>query len=918
MAEIASRFEPKTIEEKWFNIWTENQFYKADSSNDHPSYTIVIPPPNITGVLHMGHGLNNTLQDILTRMKRMLGFNTLWLPGTDHAGIATQNVVEKMLLKEGKKRHDLGRNDFVKKCWDWKEKYGGTIITQLKKMGCSCDWSRERFTLDEGLSRAVRTVFKKLYDEGLIYRGNYMVNWCPRCHTALADDEVEYQNQDGKLWTIRYPIENSNDYITVATTRPETMLGDTAVAMNPKDERFIHLHGKNVILPLMNRPIRVIADEYVSMEFGTGLVKVTPAHDPNDYQMGKRHNLEEINVMTPDGKINENGGKYAGLDRYEARKRVVADLEEQGLLDKVEPYKNAVGHCYRCHTVVEPYISLQWFVKMKPLAEPAIKAVEEGKTRIIPKTWEATYFHWMRNVRDWCISRQLWWGHQIPAWICQECGGIEVVADGAPERCSKCNSKNLKQDEDVLDTWFSSALWPFSTLGWPEKTDDLKAFYPTSVLITAHEILFFWVARMIMMGLKFMGDVPFKDVYIHAMVFDEVTKKKMSKSLGNIIDPLEMIDKYGTDALRLTLCAYAIQGSNLYLSEKRFEGYRNFANKLWNAARFVLTNTEDLTIEELVKGIDKEILTIDDKWILSRFQKTTKEVFDFLEGYEFDKAVSALYHFVWDEYCDWYIEWAKPRLYRKIAGISPEKAEALRKNVQKILLLLLEGILRLFHPITPFVTEELWSIVKSRYSINNKSIDLNSDDVLTKKFFKAIQKPALIVSDWLTLYEGNYIDEENENKIKVLQDIIYTIRNIRSQMTIPPTMATEIHFVSENKNSLNFIDENKDFILSLINIKKMIFVEKEKEHGFSSIGVVGDILIMIILPEELAEQEKKRLLKEIEKVNADIERIDKKLSNQSFIEKAPQALVNKEKEKIDTLKIEKEKIEEKLKKLGCV
>lgn len=919
MVELASRFEPKAIEEKWFNFWMENQFYKADNTTDQPTYTIVIPPPNITGALHMGHGLNNTLQDTLIRLKRMMGFNALWVPGTDHAGIATQNVVEKMLLKEGLKRHDLGRTEFVKKCHEWKEKYGGTIINQLKKMGCSCDWSRQRFTLDEGLNRAVRTVFKKLYDEGLIYRGNYLINWCPRCRTALADDEVEYEEKNGNIWTVRYPLADGNGYITVATTRPETMLGDTAVAANPKDERYKHLFGKDVILPLMNRRIKVISDDYVSADFGTGLVKVTPAHDPNDYQMGKRHNLEEINIMTPDGKINENGGKYAGLDRYEARKKVVADLEELGLLEKVESHKNAVGHCYRCHTVIEPYISLQWFVRMKPLAEPAIKAVEEGRTQIFPKTWESTYFHWMNNVRDWCISRQLWWGHQIPAWICQDCGGVEVVVDGSPSACSKCGSKNLKQEEDVLDTWFSSALWPFSTLGWPSETADLKLFYPTSVLITAHEILFFWVARMIMMGLKFMGDVPFKDVYIHAMVFDEITKKKMSKSLGNIIDPLEMIDKYGTDALRLTLCAYAIQGSNLYLSEKRFEGYRNFVNKIWNAARFVLSTTEDLMKEDLAKGIDKSLLTSDDKWILSSFARTSKEVLEHIEGYDFDKAVSTLYHFVWDEYCDWYIEWAKPRLYRKIKAASQEEIEAERKNAQRILVLVLEGILRLFHPITPFVTEELWAIIRERYSISDgEKIDIKTNDIITKKFFKAIAKKSLMVSDWVMLMEGNYIDEEAEKEIKLIQEIVYTIRNIRSQMNIPPNVATDIAFVSKDASKIDFVRARSSYISTLVSVKETSFGAADGEHGFSSLGVVGDLAIHIILPAELALQEKKRLEKELEKLNCEAERIEKKLSNESFVAKAPADLVNKEKEKLDKAKAEKTKIEEKLKKLTGV
>jgi len=916
MPELASRFEPKLIEDKWYNFWNENGFFKADAYSNRPTYTIVIPPPNITGVLHMGHALNNTLQDTLIRLKRMQGYNTLWLPGTDHAGIATQNVVERMLLKEGKKRQDIGREEFVKQCLTWKEEYGGTIIRQLKKLGCSCDWTRERFTMDEGLSRAVRTVFKRLYDGGLIYRGNYIINWCPRCHTALADDEVEYKEIDGKLWTIKYPVKDRDEFVTVATTRPETMLGDTAVAMNPKDTRYQHLLGETAILPLLNRPMKIIADDFVSMDFGTGLVKVTPAHDPNDYLMGKRHNLLEINILTPDGRINENGGQYKGLDRYEARKRVVADLESQGLLEKIEPHRHSIGHCYRCDTAVEPYVSLQWFVKMKPLAEPAIKAVEDGLIKIIPKTWEATYFHWMRNVRDWCISRQLWWGHQIPAWTCKDCGNIEVVADGEPTKCSRCNSTSFKQEEDVLDTWFSSALWPFSTLGWPENTPDLKTFYPTSVLTTAHEILFFWVARMIMMGLKFMGDVPFRDVYIHPMVFDEETRKKMSKSLGNIIDPIEIIEKYGTDALRLTVCAYAIQGSNLYLSEKRFEGYRNFVNKLWNAARFVLSNTEDLSSEQLAEGLDESLFTLDDKWIISTFQRTAREVSKFLESYEFDRAISTLYHFVWSQYCDWYIEWAKPRLFKNISSPDGEKSESIRKNTQKILILILEGILRLFHPIIPFVTEELWDIIKKRYNnVLDNQMRAPTNDFLTKGFFRALKKTSLMVSEWLNLEELRFADPEAERKIKLLQEIIYTIRNVRGEMNIPPAIATDILFNSQDEEVMNFIEDTKDYIRTLIKTRDMFLRGIEDEGVFTSLGVVGDLSILIPLPLELKEQEEKRLSKELEKVIADISQVEKKLSNKNFIQKAPQELVEKEKEKYNILKAEKDKIEEKLKKL---
>ena len=589
--ELPSSYDPKQAEDKWYRLWEQGNYFHAREDDGKEPYCIVIPPPNVTGTLHIGHALNNTLQDILTRWQRMMGKSALWMPGMDHAGIATQNVVERLLKEEGKSKDDLGREAFEKRVWEWKEHSGGQIQNQLRRLGCSCDWERERFTLDEGLSRAVHTVFASLYKEGLIYQGYRIINWCPRCETALSDIETEYQDLEGHLWHIRYPLAGSKDSIVVATTRPETMLGDTGVAVNPDDERYKDLVGKMVILPLMNREIPIFADDFVDKEFGTGLVKVTPAHDPNDFEMGKRHGLEEINILDKNGFINENGGPYKGLSRFDARKKVVEDLEKLGLLVKIEKHQHAVGHCYRCHTIIEPYLSKQWFVKIQPLADEAIKAVEDGKIRFVPKSWEKTYFEWMRNIRDWCISRQLWWGHRIPAFYCDDCGHITVQVED-PTECEKCGSKNIRQDEDVLDTWFSSGLWPFSTLGWPDKTPALEKYYPTSVLVTAFDIIFFWVARMIMMGLKFMGDVPFRDVYIHALIRDE-QGAKMSKSKGNVIDPLIMMDQYGTDALRFTLAMLAAQGRDVILSEKRIEGYRTFCNKIWNATRFILMNLGD-------------------------------------------------------------------------------------------------------------------------------------------------------------------------------------------------------------------------------------------------------------------------------------------------------------------------------------
>ncbi|MEC7786002.1 MAG: valine--tRNA ligase, partial [Nitrospinota bacterium] len=669
MIQLDKQYEPGEVEKRWGRFWEEKNFFHADETRKSPAFSIVIPPPNITGRLHIGHAFNNTLQDILARWKRMQGFNVLWQPGTDHAGIATQNVVERQLREEGTNRQKLGRGPFVERVWEWKEEFGGTINKQLQKLGCSLDWERDRFTMDEGLSKAVREVFVTLYEEGLIYKGDYIINWCPRCHTALSDLEVEHQEEQGHLYHLKYPFKESEDFLVIATTRPETMLGDTAVAVNPKDERYHKFKGATLVLPVLSREIPLIEDSYVDTTFGTGALKVTPAHDPNDFELGKRHRLETINVMHPDGVMNSLASSaYEGLDRFECRKKLVGDLQDSGVLVKIEDLSHSVGHCYRCRTVVEPYLSKQWFVKAKPLAKPAMQAVRDGSIKIVPKFWENTYFEWMENIRDWCISRQIWWGHQIPAWNCQACGEIIVVRE-TPGSCSACSSKNLVQETDVLDTWFSSALWPFSTLGWPEKTESLQRFYPTSVLCTGFDILFFWVARMIMMGIKFMDEVPFRDVYIHALIRD-AEGQKMSKTRGNVIDPLEVMEQYGTDALRFTLAAFAAQGRDIKLAEDRIEGYRNFCNKLWNASRFVLMNLDDYKGSCILD--EKAHLSTADRWILSRLHRATKEVNESLEAFRFNDVALTIYKFIWNEYCDWYIEFCKS----KLSNPGPERVAA--------------------------------------------------------------------------------------------------------------------------------------------------------------------------------------------------------------------------------------------------
>ncbi len=857
--ELASVYDPKKVEEKWYRIWEDSGDFHADENDSREPYSIVIPPPNVTGNLHMGHALNNTLQDILIRWRRMQGNSALWMPGMDHAGIATQNVVERLLKEEGKSKDDLGREAFVRRVWEWKEHSGGQIQRQLRRLGCSLDWVRERFTLDDGLSQAVRKVFVDLYKEGLIYQGYRIINWCPRCRTALSDIETEYQDIKGALYHIHYPFKDGSGYITVATTRPETMLGDTAVAVNPDDERYVHLVGRVLILPLLNREIPIIADSFVSKEFGTGMVKVTPAHDPNDFEIGKRHNLPEINILNEQGYINENGGRYHGLDRFEARKKVVEDLKVQGLLEKIEEHNHAVGHCYRCHTIVEPYMSKQWFVKIKPLAEEAIKAVEEERIRFVPKSWEKTYFEWMRNIRDWCISRQLWWGHRIPAFYCTECGHINVELDD-PIKCVKCGSENLCQDSDVLDTWFSSALWPFSTMGWPEETKTLKKYYPTFVLVTGFDIIFFWVARMIMMGLKFMNEVPFRDVYIHALVRDE-HGQKMSKSRGNVIDPLVMMDEYGTDAFRFTLAIFAAQGRDVVLSEKRIDGYRAFCNKIWNAVRFILMN---LNNEFSLRELKVDELEQFDRWILHRLNGAIRAVQKFLEEYRFNDAAQEIYEFWWHEFCDWYLEMVKNRLYGESSSASADTA-------RQVLFYVLKNAVKLLHPFMPFISEEIWERVKKP------------------------DEKRLVLESWPAA-DDRFAFEKETRDTDVFKEIVYKIRNIRGELNIPPAKKANVVFCPKSNYMIELLNQTTPYIQSMAKVENVIINKEYKASKTDASAVLSDCEIYVPLAGLIdIDKEKERLEKEIDKVKADLERISAKLANKNFIDKAPVEVVEKEK-----------------------
>ena len=866
-------YDPHPIEEKWYRFWESQNLFRGDEYSPRPPFSIVIPPPNVTGSLHMGHALNNTLQDILARYKRMDGFNLLWLPGTDHAGIATQNVVEKQLAEEGTHRHALGREAFIERVWKWKREFGGQIIRQLKRLGCSCDWSRERFTMDEGLSRAVKEVFVRLYRDGLIYRGDYIINWCPRCQTALSDLEVEHEPEQGHLYYIKYPSEDSREYLVVATTRPETMLGDTAVAVHPEDKRYMKFIGQKVILPLMNRKIPVIADSYVSQDFGTGALKITPAHDPNDFEIGGRHGLEIVQVIDETGKMNQRAGRYAGQQRFQCRQEVIKDLKEANLLKKVEPFLHNVGHCYRCKTIIEPLVSKQWFVRTEPLARPAVEAVQQGRTRIIPPVWESTYFEWMNNIRDWCISRQIWWGHRIPAWYCRDCGEVTVSIEPV-SACTACRSSRVEQDPDVLDTWFSSALWPFSTMGWPEKTKDLKVFYPTSVLVTGFDILFFWVARMMMMGLKFMGDVPFRDVYIHALVRD-AEGQKMSKSRGNVIDPLLVIEKFGTDAFRFTLAAFAAQGRDVRLSEERLAGYRNFANKIWNASRFTLGNLQGYDPHRPAGKVEP---TLADRWILSRANQAIFQVRQGLDSYKFNEAASAVYQFLWHEFCDWYIELIKPVLYQ-------DEDPAQKWVAQNTLARVLDTSLRLLHPFMPFITEEIWQVLPGNQG-------------------------SIMVAEFPRVQEGE-LQPEAEADMGLIMGVIGAIRNLRSELNVPPSKQVEAVLHSQNPEALKTVEQNRIYVASLARAEKMIFQTGGQKPKASATAVAGDLEIYLPLKGLInLDDEEKRIQKEIAKIAGELSRINLKLQNEEFLRKARVEAVDKEKEKAKTLAEKQAKFKE--------
>ena len=929
MEELNSRYNSKEVEDRMYAFWQSENLFAAKVNPDKKPFCIVIPPPNVTGILHMGHALNNTYQDILIRLRRMQGFESLWMPGTDHAGIATQNVVERQLAKEGLKRQDLGRDKFLERVWQWKEQYGSTIIRQLKKLGASSDWQRVRFTMDEEYSQSVKEVFVALWNKGLIYQDDKIINWCPRCQTALSDEEAAHREVQGNLYYIRYSlkeeirnskfeirdksqIENhtSQNYIVVATTRPETMVGDTAVALNPKDERYKHLIGKTVIVPLIEREIKIIADELIDMEFGTGLVKVTPAHDSNDYEMGKRHTLEFINIMHPNAVLNTNAGDYNGLDRFEAREAIIEDLKERKLIEKIEPHTHAVGHCYRCSTVIEPYLSRQWFVKMEPLAKPAIEAVKDGRINFYPKRWAKVYLNWMENIRDWCISRQIWWGHRLPVYYCKEClktgsqckvesvkckeKGI-IVAKVKPQKCPDCGGGDIYQDEDVLDTWFSSWLWPFATFYWPFNTKDeaclparqgrrmkdekdLNYFYPTSVLVTAPEIIFFWVARMIMAGFEFMGKEPFKDVYIHGTV-RVVEGKKMSKSLGNIIDPLEIIEKYGTDALRFSLISITASGQDVFLSEQKFEVGRNFANKLWNASRFSLMNLDlSLVNVDLCVLFEKEDLELPERWILSRFYSMLSALNKALDNYRFNDAANILYEFVWHEFCDWYIELAKPNL---VSGLAGERVSGESKNTQIVLYKVLEKTLRCLHPFMPFITEEIW-----------QKLSLTSLVPRPPSFVSIMTQP------WPHV-QKKIIDKKAESQMQLAIEVITAIRNLKAEVKIAPAQAVKVMLIAKDKEVKSALDTVASYITNLGRVEALTIqgAPAKLKKGISAI--VHEVQVFLELEGLLdIDQEIERLTKEADALAGSLKSKESRLKNKDFLKKAPEEIVEKEKESL--------------------
>ncbi|MCR1935328.1 valine--tRNA ligase [Clostridium tepidum] len=857
--EMAKNYNPKEFEERLYKNWEEKSYFTPQVDEDKKPYTIVLPPPNITGKLHLGHALDDTLQDILIRTKRMQGFSTLWLPGQDHASIATEVKVENELLKKGIVKKEIGREAFLEKVWEWTDEYRDKIRNQIKKLGCSLDFTRERFTMDEQLDKAVKHFFVKLYNEGLIYQGNRITNWCPKCKTALSDAEIEYSEHEGHFWHIKYPVVGSDEYLEIATTRPETMLGDTAVAVNPNDERYAHLVGKTLMLPLVNREIPIVSDDYVDMEFGTGAVKITPAHDPNDYQVGKRHNLPEINVMFDDGRINYEETRYHGMDRYEARAAIVEDLKNEGFLVKIKEHNHNVSCHDRCNTVIEPIISKQWFVKMEQLAKPAIDVVKNKKVKFVPERFEKTYFNWMENIQDWCISRQLWWGHRIPVWYCKDCGEV-IVATEEPTKCPKCNSEKLQQDNDVLDTWFSSALWPFSTLGWPDKTPDLKYFYPNNTLVTGYDIIFFWVARMIFSGLYCMDDIPFDTVLIHGIVRDS-EGRKMSKSLGNGVDPIEVIDEYGADALRFTLVTGNAPGNDIRYYPERVEAARNFANKIWNASRFVLMNLDKDLMD---KYKDNRNYTIADKWILSRLNTVVKEVTENIEKFELGIASQKIYDFIWGEFCDWYIELVKPVLYGE-----NEKSKGIAFNV---LHKVLETSLQLLHPIMPFITEEIYTYLYTEYE-------------------------SIVISKWPE-YDEILKDEKSEKDMEYIIEAIKSIRNVRTEMNVPPSRKAKLMiYLTENEAERSF-KEGEVYFEKLASASEVSFLEN-KETSDKNVSVVtrGAEIFIPLLELVDIEKEMERLNKEKEKLEKEIDRVEKKLANEKFVSKAPEAVVNAEREK---------------------
>lgn len=937
--ELPKAFDPKAIEQKWYQFWEDHAFFKADAHSKKPSYCISIPPPNVTGVLHMGHALVDTLQDVLIRWKRMCGYEALWVPGTDHAGIATQTVVERQLLtKTGKRRTDFSREEFLSHVIAWKDHSQTRIIDQIKRLGASCDWSRLAFTMDEQRNRAVRTVFKRMYDAGLIYRGDYLVNWDPVTQTALADDEVEYEEREGFLWYFRYPIEQSNEFITIATTRPETMLGDTAIAVSPSDERYQALIGKRVILPLMHRSIPIVADRLVDAAFGTGAVKITPAHDPNDYEMALRHDLPMINIMTPDGRINDQGGKFKGLSVQEARSAIVEEMKALNLLAKIDPHPLRVGTSYRSKAVIEPYLSKQWFVKMSGFKQALRSVVENQEVRLIPSNWENTYFHWIDNLRDWCISRQLWWGHRIPIWYRKEDPEQMICYDGPGTPPQVVEEPDAwMQDEDVLDTWFSSALWPFSVLGWPDKTEDLNKFYPNSVLVTGHDILFFWVARMILMGEFALGHPPFPEVFLHGLIYGKSYWKinkdgsiaylsskeslpydlgqtlppnihskweKMSKSKGNIIDPIEIIETYGTDAMRMGLCASATLARQIDLDRRRFEEFKNFANKIWNGARFVFQNIEDLSGKACAMGIDLAALRVEDRWILSLLNRTIHDVNQHLSAYAFDKAALTNYDFFWKEFCAYYVELVKPILFGK-AGTPSD-----RTTKQKILSVVLCAIVRLLHPMAPFITEELFHLLKHQFSHAEPQ---SGSDVYTQEMLQALSAPACIVAPYPQVIRKEDINPDIEEAFACIDRIVHAVRTIRADMQLPPGTPTDVIIVAPSTEpERRLIEENHIILQALLRSSTISFAEQEEDLAFSASAIVGNLKVIIPLPQAFKEKELVRLVKEKEKLIDQQNQLRTQLANQSFLEKAPSHLVEKLKNTLAQAEIALEEVVKKL------